>query len=142
MADETVFLFVLVIELVIGNFLLSFIPAKMQKNGLSQSTLYQTEPGEKNSLQVQESQANVLLSNFNALNQKVTLANNQLDSMDEKLKSFDNFKANTAVELKALKEIIVELQNKYLTASSKKIKNGKGLSGKDMHKIIFRSKKR
>ena len=85
-------------------------------------------------------QTSVLFSNFSALNEKINLVNNQLNLVNEKLKKLDNFKGNTAVELKALKEILIELQNKYITASSKKVKKAKNLSGKEMHKIIYRSK--
>lgn len=150
MAVETVFLFVLVIALVIGNVLLSLIPSnKRENNNSEESSLYQTDffEEEKNSFpkKVAQSgeeaaQASVLFSNFNALNQKINLTGKQMDSINQKLQKLDNFRANTAVELKALKEIIVELQNKYLTASSKKIKNSPKLTGKQMHKIIYRSK--
>jgi len=145
MAVETVFLTVLVVALVIGNVLLSFVSGNgnnnSSKNNAPPMPSY-AERGELNNIDLSAEQAksSVLFSNFTALNQKINLVNLQLDRVSEKLRKLDHFKANTAIELKAIKEILIELQNKYITTSSKKVKNSKKLTGKQMHKIIYRSR--
>jgi len=147
MALETVFLVVLVTALFIGNALLSLIPGNgsIRKSNLDQTMIISDEPVAQNEVSKQteistESQS-VLFSNFNALNNKLNILISHIEDQNLKLRKLDHFRANTSIEMGALKEIIVELQNKYLTASSKKVKNSKKkLSTNQMHKIIYRSK--
>ena len=151
MSVETVFLEVLVVALLIGNVLLSLIPANghAKRNVAGSGLALMGGPpemnvpagvlGNSNGVAFAES-ASVILSNIKALNNKINLLAGQVESVDSKVKKFDNFRANTGVELQALKEILLELQNRYITAKAKTIVPEKGMSGTEMHKIIYRSK--
>ncbi len=149
MAVETVFLFVLVVALAIGNALLSFIPSNGAQKMIGQDTIIAQENAgshvfRKSELAKEQMQTEVLFSNFSALNQKINLTSKQLDILNEKIKKLENFKANTGVEITALKEILLELQKKYVVASSKtknSFEKKDDLTGTQMHKIIYRSRR-
>ena len=147
MSVETVFLVVLVVALFIGNMLLSFIPTqgRAKNGGLQTQLLAPSAPvfgGSDLPLNRPQNflgESGVVLSNVKALHNKITLLSNQVELIDSNVKKFDNFRANTSVELVAMKEILIELQNKYITAKAKTA-SPKDLSGKEMHRIIYRSK--
>lgn len=146
MVVETVFLVVLVVSLVIGNVLLSFIPSNGSngKNFSGQKHVSGKLMSASSDLPVLPVQnfahLDVLSSNFSALNTKMNLVVKQMEQLNSKLRRFDNFRANTEIEVKALKEIIVELQNRYITVPSKKVENGENPSASEMKKLIYRSR--
>lgn len=148
MSLTTVFLGVLAFALILGNFFLSLIqPAE------GEITKEKGESHKKNFSQSNEelrAEKAIASSTKEELNERLfhkTLA------LEAKLGKIDNFRANTEIELKAMKEILLELQKNGITAKSKKPekkkskekikakkqKNAGNLTTKDLHKIIFRS---
>ncbi len=151
----TVFLIVLVIALAFGNTLLSFIGNGLPKaaNSISGnaaiiagSYFSDKVPAPKSNIKAVNEKANMAHSRLDALERFLLSKDNVifLENLEGKMRNFDNFRANTEVELIAIKEILAELQNKGMVVKakrfSKKGKQKKGLSDKQMHKIIYRSK--
>ena len=151
MGVETVFLVVLVIALAIGNALISFIGGRMAEKpeNESENPIVLYGPGSKNP------ELLVLSSHIRGLQEKLSVMNRKLASLEEKidgssidsltkekLRKLDHFRASALVEIQGLKEMVFELQKQ---AGHKMKKQGKenetAPSGREMHDIIYRSKK-
>ncbi|MBI2529536.1 MAG: hypothetical protein HYW05_00140 [Candidatus Diapherotrites archaeon] len=157
MEIATVFLFVLVIALALGHALLYL--TKLRGPGAE-------SPGSGSEIAPPAADAQDekfpaatsadLSARYKALNEKIKMAHSRLGDLERvllevanakemkegkiiesRLQNLDNFKANTAVELKAIKEILGEMRE----GKNKKGKKGEeaDLSREDMHKIIYRS---
>lgn len=137
---ETVFLVVLIISLAIGNLLLSFIPTPKGSSGGNKEVLVLDSGEPPQNFVSPGTGSDVALSNISALNSKINLLAQQMDGISQKVRKFDHFRANSAIELTAIREILTELQHKYITVPARQKKSGEGLSAKEMHKIIYRSK--
>ena len=151
MGAETVFLMVLIIALAIGNALISFTGGRMSEKSDSDNeapiTLY--GPNSKNP------ELLVLSSHIRGLQEKLSLMNKKLASLEEKLegggidastkeklRKLDHFRASALVEIQGLKEMLFEMQKQLGVKSKKHAKeNDADLSGKDLHDIIYRTKK-
>ena len=153
MALETVFLVVLVVALALGNALLSFV-GRNENKGVSTQQGFITAAIPLEAVRLQQ-----LDTAVKVLSNKVDMAHSRISSLEgavkksrpvdfhksvaEKLHRFDNFRANTEVELKGLREALVGLKEKHLTFKSKKLRReSKALSSEQMHKIIYRSSKK
>ncbi len=155
MEIATVFLFVLVIALALGHALLYLTKprAESAENEGNEAALIPEIPENAHGKGFPETTSADLSAGYKALNEKIKMAHSRLGDLERvvlevanakeirdskivenRLQNLDNFKANTSVELKAIKEILGEIKNN---------KNGKGkeadLSGEEMHKIIYRS---
>ncbi|GEM_PF-3353734 len=144
MAVETFFLVVLVVALVIGNILLGFFPSskKGQIVILGQGSNPQSTARVQNSVQTTEVFSP---GAADAFNQKILLVARQLALLNQKVSKLENATANNRVEMKGIMEILGELQEKNLTVKAKKFSKKpkeKDLSTKEMHKIIYRSRKK
>jgi Flp pilus assembly protein TadB len=125
MSLMTVFLGVLAFALVLGNLFLSLIEPKEE----NEETMKKIEELEKP------------FSKETTIDKK---AFHRSLAFEAKINKLDNFRANTEIELKAIKEILMELQNKGMTVKArtyKKKKKKDNLTAEKMHKIIYRSKK-
>lgn len=151
----TVFLIVLIAALGIGNGLLYVTRpgagGKDEEGGESNFNLVMVK--EPNAAEL----AN-LGSRYNALHQKVEMAHSRISALEEalspgrtpakgegiedKIRKFDHFRGNAMVEMKAIKEILIDLQNRGITAKAKKFVP-RGTTGRkdaeDMRRIIYRS---
>ncbi len=148
----TIFLFVLVIALAFGHALL-YLTRPRAESAENEIAFIPEDAQEK---KIPALNSADLSARYKALNEKIKMAHSRLGDLERvvlevadskeinggktienRLQSLDNFKANTAVELKAIKEIIGEIKEK----KNKKGKKGKeiNLNGEEMHKIIYRS---
>lgn len=147
MVFETIFLGVLVVSLLIGNLLLGFFSSSIigKPKPIQFHEIVREKPNGFSPLE-QGFLSSEYFSKIESLNQKILLLNKQLIALNGKFSSFENFRANTGIELKGVMEILAELQKKNLTVKSKKYlkakKNEQDLSTEQMHKIIYRSTKK
>lgn len=156
----TVFLITLVIALIIGNLLLTFTGSK-RSTPLAQRQMIQPVVADSEIITPHLlNESKIIQSNLQAINQKTNMAHNRLNKLEkllltngnsvltynlrEKMRKLDNFRANTEVELKAIKEIIewLQSQNEKVKKSNKRKKGKKKereLTPEEMHKIIYKS---
>ncbi len=118
MGVVTIFLLVLGFALIIGNILI---------------TILEPEDTESKKI-IQQNQTNLITPkpiqetiNYNKL------IKTSISNIESKIKNLENFKANTEIELKAMKEILLELQKQGKTVKAKKFK--KKLSEKELKEI-------
>lgn len=149
----TIFLFVLVLALALGHALLYLTKPGA---GSAENEDIASTPADAREEEIPAATSADLSARYKALNEKIKMAHSRLGDLERvvlevanakelkdgklienRLQNLDNFKANTSVELKAIKEILGEIQDK----KNKKGKNEKetDLSGEEMHKIIYRS---
>jgi|SRR3989344_8316932 len=147
----TIFLFVLVIALALGHALLH-----LTRPGAGNGNAAAGGSSDAQEEKLAEVNSSDLSARYKALNEKIKMAHSRLGDIERvvlevadakeikdnkiiesRLQNLDNFKANTAVELKAIKEILGEMRE----GKNKKGNKGKeaDLSREDMHKIIYRS---
>lgn len=151
MGVVTVFLWVLILALVIGNILLFFFRASTKGGSAAKASLDLDEvpPGNfPEQVSGSFNEPGRLLS----AERKLELAHRRLQELEtkkpdfskaeaevlkRKLEKLDNFKSTAEAEIIALKEIIVELKEKKDGHKSKaKIKD---ISDKELKKLVFRS---
>ncbi|MBI5553280.1 MAG: hypothetical protein HY917_00910 [Candidatus Diapherotrites archaeon] len=110
----TVFLGTLALALLIGNYFLSILTPK---NPPIPQNPNPTPANESDSIQAESPEA-----------------------LQERLKNLEYFKANTLIELKALKEIVSTKKKEPKI----KLKNSKAkpLDDKDLHKLVYRSREK
>ena len=163
MAPTTVFLIVLIISLLIGNALLFFVGRRggQAKASGSQSAVLkdisaavasQASPmpgqsaGQDRSLIPIETKIELAHRRIQELEAKLRDSGTNGspstdDALKRKIEKLDSFRSIAESELIAIKEILVELQDRHITAKSRTYK-GKGkkeVSGEKLHKIIYRS---
>jgi len=142
----TIFLIVIITALGFGNALLSLTGRKEKTGGF---VLIQPEGGRE---------IESIISGSQALANKVDMAHSRLNGienmlssgkylfsagMEHKVRNFDHFRANTQVEMQAIKEILLELQKNHITAKSKVYSPRAKTNGEDaqkMHSLIYRSR--
>ncbi len=145
MSLVTTFLFLMIGALTVGHGLLFFTkPADEQGNVMHASPSQMAGPTE----------IKVMESNFRALNEKIKMAHERINDVEKSLSSlkvpkglakqlhgFSNFKANTDIELKAMKEILMELQNNGINIKAKRYPTSTKKEAKEFHKMIYAGKK-
>ncbi len=150
----TIFLFVLALVLALGHLLL-YLTRPRAGGGRAAAG----SPADVQEEKLAEVNSADLSARYKALNEKIRMAHSRLGDLERvvldvadakkikdsrliesRLQNFDNFRANTSVELKAIKEILGEMQEN----KNKKGRKGKeaDLSGEEMHKIIYGSRKK
>ncbi|MFH1224279.1 MAG: hypothetical protein V1676_00565 [Candidatus Diapherotrites archaeon] len=162
----TVFLVVLIAALGIGNGLLYITKPNGRGGQDDENGFSLVMVKEPNAAELAK-----LGSRYNALHQKVEMAHSRISALEsalsgaragtssgagananafsgngngleEKIRKLDHFRANAAVEMKAIKEILIELQNRGMTVKAKKFVPRRATEKReeqDMHKIIYRS---
>ncbi len=157
----TVFLAVLIFALLIGNAFL-WLLGRQAKPGLgSLKAGIESAPRTAGAFDAQLPQEKTLVP----VEKKIELAHRRIQELEQRLGNgsmrgfsdelmkrkvdrLENFKHTAESELIAIKEILVELQNRGITAKARTFKNGgqkekevseKEVSGDEMHKIIYRS---
>ena len=152
MGVETVFLLVLVIALVIGNALISFVGGRKmseKSENESENPIALHGPNSKSpELLVLSSQIRGLQEKLSVMNKKLASLEGKLEGGNvdfptkEKLRKLDHFRASALVEIQGLKEMLFDMQKQLGMKSKKHAKeNEADISGKDMHDIIYRTKK-
>ncbi|MBU0662379.1 MAG: hypothetical protein ABH854_04930 [Candidatus Diapherotrites archaeon] len=159
----TMFLVVLIGALGIGNGLLYITKPRGQDSGTSNVPGFSVMVANAEAADIAE-----IRGEFRAMKHKVDMAHSRIGALEsavagrigtagsaspagststafeEKLRKLDHFRANTNVELQAMKEILLELQKNNITVKAKKFEprsaTDKGLE-RQMHNIIYRSAK-
>src|SRR3989344_286053 len=154
MEIATIFLFVLVIALALGHALLYLTKPRAESAENEDEIALPAADAQEEKFPAATSAD--LSARYKALNEKIKMAHSRLGDLERvllevanakeirddkiienRLQNLDNFKANTAVELKAIKEILGEMREKENKKGEKEKESD--LSREDMHKIIYRS---
>ncbi|MFH1586755.1 MAG: hypothetical protein ABID38_02785 [Candidatus Diapherotrites archaeon] len=144
MSVITTFLLVMVGALTVGHGLLFFTkPADEQGDVMLPS---QNQMGNATEIKMME-------SNFRALNEKVRMAHDRINDVEKSLSTlkvpkglgkqmegFSNFRANTEIELKAMKEILLELQNNGINIKARRYPTATQKEAEEFHKMIYAGK--
>ncbi len=158
MAATTVYLGVLIIALIIGNALLFLLGRKKrasfplsQKNSAVPPVQVDSggeEPSAKGKLVPLEKKIELAHRRIQELEQKLDSVRTANGSgggaaIKKKIEKLDSFRSIAESELIAIKEILMELQNKNITVKARTYKGGKkkpnNISREDLHRIIYRS---
>jgi len=156
MEIATIFLFVLVIALALGHALLYLTKPRAESAENEDEIALPAADAQEEKFPAATSAD--LSARYKALNEKIKMAHSRLGDLERvllevanakeirddkiienRLQNLDNFKANTAVELKAIKEILGEMREKENKKGEKE--KEADLSGEEMHKIIYRSRR-
>jgi|SRR3989344_5827456 len=152
MGVETVFLIVLIIALIIGNALISFLSGeKMQEKAKKETDDFPIvhEPAPKSA------ELMMISSHLRGLQEKLSVMNKKLASLEEKIENggidpqtkerirkFDHFRASAQADIQGLKEIVLEMKERASSKPKKGHKDDeKDISDNEMHGIIYRSNK-
>ncbi|MCR4369386.1 MAG: hypothetical protein NUV67_05780 [archaeon] len=155
MALTTVFLVVLIVALLIGNGLLFFVGKKPEERIVERRTeeyspvVISPATAEVRSIAPVERKLELAHKRIQILEKQIesSAATGLSPTFKRKVEKLDNFRSTVEAELIGIKEILQELQNSNMTAKSRVYKkpekakkdSAKKLSGKDMHKLIYKS---
>lgn len=133
MAVVTVFLVVLIIALVIGNFFLSFAE---EKKGLSVVQEAEISPETEKLLMPSDTlPKKPVLPSTDVFGMPIPALKEELDTLKENARLLSDFRRHATIEIIALKEQLAELRENIGMIEGKK--PAKQISGSKLHKIAY-----